>query len=194
MSADRSVPGVAEADARRPPRRAIAVAFHEAGHAVMGWHLGVAFRTISIRGTPRCRGWVWFCRDFSPGPHTVDKSALERAVLVYLAGPLAAWPYERRFRAPSAQHDLERAYRLIEQGCGSDEETRDRWARLRERAWNVLGRDDLWRAVSALARVLLARGTLTGREARTIIARAVGNPPSREQDASRAVAHPSTAE
>jgi hypothetical protein len=153
------------------PASPAAIAFHEAGHAVMGWHLGATFRSVSIRGGPHCRGWVWFCEDLAARGFD-----WERAALIYLAGPLAAWPHERRFRALSARLDLERAYDLVERACSSATEARERWGLLRERGWNVLGREDLWRAVRALARALLRRGTLTGREARAVISAACEHP------------------
>jgi hypothetical protein len=159
-----------------PAPGSTALAYHEAGHAVMGWHLGAGFRSVSIRRGPRCSGWVWFCEALPADKERIDSRDWERAVLIYLAGPLAAWPYERRFRAPSARQDLERAYALVEKTAGTAQEAREQWARLRELAWNILGREDLWRAVSALAQALLERETLTGREARRVIAAACGRP------------------
>jgi hypothetical protein len=160
---------------RGVPAHPSAIAFHEAGHAVMGWHLGAMFRSVSIRGGPHCRGWVWFCEDLAARDPT-QGSDWEHAALIYLAGPLAAWPHERRFRALSARRDLERAYDLVERACRSATQAREQWGQLRERAWNVLGREDLWQAVSALARALLRWGTLTGREARAVISAACEHP------------------
>jgi hypothetical protein len=148
-----------------------ATAFHEAGHAVMGWHCGARFRSVTIRARRGCEGAVWFCGALQ-GPRLREPGGRERAALIYLAGPMAAWPHERRFRAASARDDLEHAYDLVRLCAASPEDARARWSALRERAWNVLAEDHLLRAVTALAETLLVQGTLTGKAARALIARA----------------------
>jgi hypothetical protein len=85
--------------------------------------------------------------------------------MVYLAGPMAAWPFERRFRAPSAIADLVQADTLIESSVSSTKEQREYLAYLKERTWNVLDQDAIWRPLSALAELLVSRETLLGTEA-----------------------------
>ena len=149
-----------------------AVAFHEAGHAVMAWYLGRRFRSVSIVPRSGSRGRVWFCEPLSGWGRECVPAPSEEAVMIYLAGPLAAWPLERRFRAMSSIVDLTHAERLVARWAGPGADGAECLARLRERAWNVLGRDDLWRGVTVLARCLVRRKRITGSMARRIIANA----------------------
>lgn len=110
---------------------------------------------------------MWFCESLS-GADTDE--GLERAALIYLAGPMAAWPLERRFRSMRARTDLEQAYRLVQRLSGSAEELRERWAALKERAWNILAAEPVWDAVTHLAVALEERQTLSGLQARALLA------------------------
>lgn len=155
-----------------------AIAFHEAGHAVMGWRCGARFRSMTLRAARGASGGVWFCEALHPESLT-SPSQVERAALIYMAGPMAAWPFERRFRAASARRDLEQAYALVQQGAASWNDARARWGLLKERAWNILAEERAWRAVCALAQALIERETLPGRAARSLIERAwQSGPPS----------------
>jgi dienelactone hydrolase len=154
-----------------------ATALHEAGHAVMGWALGRRFRAVSVRARPGAAGWVWF--DAPLAPQGAPREAVETAALILLAGPTAAWPAERRFRARSAVEDLAHAYDLALRVSTSPRTARERYAAWRERAWNLLQDEALWRAVLALATALASRGTLPGSRARRLIEETAGlSPPA----------------
>jgi hypothetical protein len=137
----------------------------------MGWYCGVRCRSVTIRPGRGCQGWVWFCRSAAESVSPAER--LEHTVLIHLAGPLAAWPFERRFRAVSARRDLECAYGLVSGISCSPEEAIARLSRLKEQAWNTLGQEPLWKAVNAVAEALVKHATLTGREVRAIIAHVV---------------------
>lgn len=148
-----------------------AIAFHEAGHAVMGWCCGARFRSVTLRAARGASGGVWFCEALRPGS-LKSTSQVEKAALIYMAGPMAAWPFERRFRAATARRDLEQAYDLVQSGAASCNDARALWGLLKERAWNILAEERAWRAVCALAQALIECETLSGREARSLIERA----------------------
>ena len=132
----------------------------------MGWHLGIVFRSVTIRCGRGFEGWVWFCEPLGSAD---TPEGLERAVLIYLAGPMAAWPLERRFRSLRARTDLEQAYRLVQRISATPDEVPERWAALKERAWNPLAARPVWAAVTRLAMVLLERQTLSGLQARALL-------------------------
>ena len=156
-------------------QRLRAIAFHEAGHAVMGWHCGARFRSVTLRAARGASGGVWFCEALRP-ESLKSRPQVERAALIYMAGPMAAWPFERRFRAASARRDLEQAYALVQsltqQGAATWHDARALWGLLKERTWNILAEDRAWRAVCTLAQALIERETLSGRAARSLIERA----------------------
>lgn len=141
------------------------IAYHEAGHAVMGWYFRKRFRAISIVPTRASSGRVCFLEPLAGLGQDTDE-----AVMVHLAGPMAAWPMVGRFRSGGAIDDLAKAERLVREVAGGGDDPRERLARLKESTWNVLARDELWRAVTALAQNLLRSHKLTGSEARRIIA------------------------
>lgn len=147
-----------------------ALAYHEAGHAVMGWRLGRRFRAISIVPSMGSGGRVCFDeplgRDTDPAH---KKTSVGTAVMIYVAGPLAAWSLERRFRTVHGLVDLTRAEQLIRQNTSSTKVQQTCLTQLKERAWNILAEEDCWRAVVSLADALARYRKLTGKTARAII-------------------------
>ena len=149
-------------------RHSVAVAFHEAGHAVMAWHLGKRFRAVSIVGTAWSSGRVCFCEPFELLPAGAKSKVVGEEILMLLAGPMAAWPFEGRFRSARGVVDIALAERLARRYARTADPS-DWLTQLKEEAWNRLARTEMWCRVMALADALLERGKLPGRAARMFI-------------------------
>jgi hypothetical protein len=157
-----------------------AIAFHEAGHAVIACHLGRRLRQVSV--------------DFRRGlgltettcPPALTEADVRQEVMILLAGGEAEYrfaPYRRRFSA-GARFDIGRAFRLIRDLLDSKATTQDRrWIEPEaERVAKSLAEDVrllieqpvLWRGVRAAAAALLTQGRLPGMRAEAIIRMAAG--------------------
>lgn len=151
-------------------RVSAALAYHEAGHAVMGWCLGQRFRAISIVPSTGSQGRVCFDDALKEDTCAIHEGTpMASAVMIYMAGPLAAWSLERRFRAVHSLADLTRAEQLIRRHTASTPIEQTCLTQLKEKTWNMLAKDECWRAVVSLAEALMRYKKLTGKTARAII-------------------------
>lgn len=149
----------------------IAVAYHEAGHAVIGQKLGVPVRRVSIEPTEAYRGMVLIddpVRGIKDGDETSDRARLrvERTIIVRLAGPVA----QRKHRPSSwRRYHGSDDYRGLAglAACFYDGETLDAFIR-----WLELRTQDLveihMSAIDRVAQALLERKTLTSDEIKEI--------------------------
>ena len=169
----------ARVESREPrrQRRLRATAFHEAGHAVAAYHLHLRLRRISVGGDAGdVLGWLdlWLPR-VSPGDtgNIRRTQAVEREIIVLLAGAQAERVGLGRSSCPASGADFFEAMRRAEAICHTSEELSAclRWLQLRTHA---LIRSRTWRqAIDALAARLLERRTLGARETRAIIKAAI---------------------
>jgi hypothetical protein len=159
-----------------------AIAFHEAGHAVMSFAVNRAVRHVSIIPDGNIRGFVATTKGLATaqgGPSSFEPDArldgksegwIDREVMVIAAGPVA----ERRFLGQSqAKFAVEGDYRQLmwyaenrhRPGYG----VRERYvsymvALVEQRMSNV----KVWVQVEALAKALLERRGIAGKEAKGI--------------------------
>jgi hypothetical protein len=166
-----------------PPRRPLTlrdlVAYHEAGHAVVGHLLGFRLLGATIAPAGEFDGLACFDLDLhrerSPTRH-------RRLAATYAVGDVAMCRLWRRATGRTLEPDpptddgdgrLLRALAMEATMVGDDFAGPREWsafeARARRRAARLLARRPVWRAVEALARELTARGTLDGDEAGRII-------------------------
>jgi hypothetical protein len=145
-------------------------AYHEAGHAVAAFHVGVKTRAILV-----------IARDGSPGRHSLGsyiagmraglgrspqaQRHAENMALVCLAGPAA----QRRFSPKSmrryhGESDRRLAIDLLSRFTNSDEELRAYRRLIEARTRRMIARPETWRLVEGLAKRLLEKGSMTGAE------------------------------
>lgn len=162
----------------RSRRRLIAVAVHEAGHAVAAYHVNVRFRRIAIgKDTAKELGWLELWLTPHATAHgTVDvrtEHAIERSVIVLLAGSQAERMALGRAKYLGSGLDFFEAVRYAGYLCRTRREMSAylRWMQLRVRA---LVEIPTWRRpIEALAACLVQRRELGAREAHGIIRRAI---------------------
>jgi hypothetical protein len=158
-----------------------ATAYHEAGHAVVAWKLGIAFKKVTIVREGDAAGHVKYRAKAVPfriraalefGTLTDRQQAwaqwwAERHAVHCLAGMVA----QRKFSPRSVRNyhdegDRESALTGLER-LVPEEDLLLYWRIMRNRARRLI--DRYWEAVEALAQELLKRMTLTGDEAVKII-------------------------
>ena len=154
-----------------------ALAYHVAGHAVAAYILRQRFSKVSIvddadnlghlaHGGPHSKG---FHPEWDDSPRT--RTQAEKEIMVYFAGAAA----EKILTGtdPIESSDLTVAVGLTFALTASLEETLAylRWLQVRTK--ELLAVPHHWAAVGALAQELLARGEVSYRKARRVIARAV---------------------
>lgn len=154
--------------AERALRRLTALAYHEAGHAVVAVRLNHRLGRVTIRPD----------RD-GPVLGRARVEALDRRWGTDPTIVLAGYCAEKR-HAPSthwlggSQDDIGEADRALDRLCGpTTDDNRDAKADL-WRAWErgaleIVKDPDVWRAIEALAAALLEKKTLSGRAAKAII-------------------------
>jgi len=144
-------------------------AFHEAGHAVIIYHLGIEVRFATILPDHTSTGFVshgdLFCAPSDRAPGS-DRAVLERAIQICLAGPLAEARFYPRYRRPRESQDYDCASGLARYLAGSAGERE--FLRYQERETRVL-LDLYWSDVGHVARALLEHDQLPGTRVKDII-------------------------
>ncbi len=138
-----------------------ATAYHEAGHAVVALALGRPVHKVSILPTRDRLGWC----EYRKGVFRPTEDWLEREVLIALAGMAAEARHTGTYAREEASRDLKFARSLLVSRAG------DRRADRLERRFlakveAMLGDDELWAAVEAIAAALLVSGEISGRAAK----------------------------
>ncbi len=161
-------------------------AFHEAGHAVMAFELGIPIASADIVGDDDAAGRVltngsqrWMedmDTSYEEMPAWVRRR-LEGHIMMTWAGPLAGYMH-RKLDSAAAPTDQECAehgsfdFATIGQllfRAVTDEQERVAYGEwLRIRAWNMLHVPLVWREVEAVAEALAHRRRLSGRAVRTV--------------------------
>jgi len=155
---------------KKPPKPSHdhAIAYHEAGHAVLAHFLQV--RTVEVSIVADGSGRDGYTRHHASQMRALDATA--RAI-ISLGGMAAQKLYCPRFSDDRGGEDDERdAYDAVGHLARTRRETRVLLNCLGECARALLSKPRLWRAVKAVAEALLAKKTLTGKEVDGIIRKA----------------------
>jgi hypothetical protein len=160
-------------------------AYHEAGHAVMGFETGVArvtriwLREAEYLGTIAARTCVRTvpvkCKE-----HGAVLAHLQKVVDVLLGGMAAERIRYGRWFGPGAQGDIDKVVRILRSVSGERRRLVGQLAARFRKAINanrssvraLLSDPPRWAAVEAIAVALIERGGITGREARRLWATA----------------------
>lgn len=153
------------------------VAYHEAGHAVAAFYLGLRVREVSIVPDADGLGYVFwkpmpssFRPDVEVTPKVRDR--IEREAIATLAGPCAEEKAGGNDAWRTSGSDLEDSVALLGYLCTSDDELQAYLNLVCIRARNLVER--LWHSIDSLAHELLAKRRLSGEEVRRLIARTFG--------------------
>jgi len=144
------------------------VAFHEAGHVVVGHQLGLDLVDVDVladreggNGHTNFRAPDWFRPD---SPLDERKRAfVESVVTTFLAGSAAEARRAGFENAEASGFDVEAVAREWARYLGPSSELEGRLASLRMKAEQLVG--EHWPAIERLARTLLARRRVDAREA-----------------------------
>lgn len=153
------------------------VAYHEAGHAVAAFYLGLRVREVSIVPDADALGHVsWkpmppsFRPDAEVSPRVRDR--IEREAIATLAGPWAEEKAGGDDAWRTSGSDLDDSVALLQYLCASDDELQAYLHLVSIRARNLVER--LWDSIDALAHQLLAKRRLSGEEVRRLMVRTFG--------------------
>ena len=157
---------------RSLPATKNATAYHESGHAIMGWKLGVALKKVTIVPTADITGACHHDKLVRTRYPEMDESPstrlkMEKLAMIALAGPIAQRIYAARsFRNYHASLDYREAVDISEIVNGSSEQAKAwlKWLEIRTRD-DIKG---LWPIVKRLAQELLRAETLEAGEIQAI--------------------------
>ena len=159
-------------------------AYHEAGHHVLKWQLGIPLGKVTIKPDHE-KGFLGVNKSHRPAfkKEIIEKMCeykkttpaqtrrIENQIMVCLAGREAELIFRPRYIGMGgSSQDYEQAHRLLH--ILVDEISRQYrvyFKLLLLRTQDTLSATPVWCAVKRLAEELLEKGTLTGKEAREVI-------------------------
>jgi hypothetical protein len=142
-------------------------AYHEAGHAVVAYHLGIEIRHVTIVPNHSSAGHLAHGDLFCARGVGSDEANLERAIQLALAGPLTQTRFHRpSYRRRDGRQDYDCATGLARYLAGSAGERE--FLRYQERRTNDLI-DHYWNEIERVARALLECDELSGAAVKKII-------------------------
>jgi plasmid stabilization system protein ParE len=138
-----------------------AVAYHEAGHAVVALALGRPVHCVSVLPD---RVHLGTC-EFQKGVFRPSEDWIEREILISLAGLAAEARHTGNYAWNGAGRDLQYVRRLTVERAGERRAERLE-RRLLAKVEHLLAQEENWRAVELIVAELLRRGEISGRSAR----------------------------
>ena len=138
-----------------------AVAYHEAGHAVIALALGRPVHSVSVLPDRINLGTC----EFQKGAGRPSKDWIEREILISLAGLAAEARHTGKYAWNGAGRDLQYVRRLTVERAGERRAERLE-RRLLAKVEHLLAQKENWRAVELIVAELLRRGEVSGRAAR----------------------------
>ena len=144
-----------------------AVAYHEAGHAVVALTLGRPVTHVSILPNHEHLG---IC-EFGKGKARPTEDWLEREMLIALGGIAAEARFTGNYAWDGAARDQQYVHHLAVHRAGERRAERHQ-RRLLAKVENLLADKGCWRAVELIAAELLRCGEISGRAARHLLEQA----------------------
>jgi hypothetical protein len=136
-------------------------AYHEAGHAVIALTLDRPVHRVSVLPNRERLGQC----EFGKGRFKQSEDALEREILIALAGLAAEARHTGTYQMEAANRDLRYVRRLVLER--KSERAAPRYEeRLLSKVEAILNDDATWHAVELIAAELLKHGVISGRAAR----------------------------
>jgi len=152
-------------------------AYHEAGHAVVAFALGLPYRTISIKRDTDTLGRVHFFKMPSARAEYDtsyrQRGRLEPRIMSTLAGAIAEEIVKGTAGKLGAQKDREDAAELASRFTSSSREQQAYLKWLNVRTEELLRQRISLHRLHALAQELLVRKEMTGRECRAFLQRVI---------------------
>jgi hypothetical protein len=159
-----------------------ATAYHEAGHAVVTFWLGLRLRSLTIvpdltqGSTGSCHHSSLGLRGVDYSPSDKNRLRAERGIIVALAGMEA----QRRFRPRSvrhyhAWHDYRNAVDLASYFFGDADVLTQFMKFMVARTQHLLGESGVWDCVRTVADALLKQPTMIGHEVEALIRSSLRN-------------------
>jgi ATP-dependent Zn protease len=149
------------------PSQVTLTAYHEAGHAVVALIHDRPIHRVSILPNQERLGE---CK-FGKGVFRPSEDAVEREILIALAGLAAEARHAGRYALEGADRDLRYVRRLVLQR--KSERAASRYEeRMLAKVEALLGDEAVWQAVELIAAELLKHGTISGRAVRHLYERA----------------------
>lgn len=137
-------------------------AYHEAGHAVIALSLGRPLQKVTIAPNQIRLG---VCQ-IQKGRFRPSKDWIEDEILILLAGIAAEAKFSGEYDLRGAGEDLRYARRFSLQRAGSENQAERLERKLLTKTEYLLADEGHWAAVTAIAKELLARETISGRAAK----------------------------
>jgi len=147
-----------------------ATAYHEAGHAVMATILGRKIQKVTIASAHLQTGGVRLgvC-ELGKGRTKASHDAVEDEVLILLAGMVAEAQFTGQYCSLGASHDLRLVNRLLADRGGSERQFSRVQRRMLEKTEHLLSETAHAKAIALVARELITRTTISGRNVRHIV-------------------------
>src|SRR5688500_6239408 len=149
------------------PQHDVLTAYHGAGHAVIALCHDRPVHRVSVLPNRERLGQC----EFGKGRFKPSEDALEREILIALAGLAAEARHTGKYHLAAADHDLRYVRRLV-----LDRKRERAAARYEDRMLSkgeaMLGDEETWRAVELIAAELMKHGVISGRAARHLFEQA----------------------
>ena len=155
-------------------KRAIATAYHEAGHAVLAMVLGRPIHKVTIApGQLQVGGVRLGACHIKKGRVKASRDWIEDEVLILLAGMVAESHFTGEYCTRGANQDLLAAKRLLQTRASNERQFERLLRRMLDRTEHELADDAHAAAVEQIAAELLARTTISGRSVQHIYEQAL---------------------
>jgi len=153
----------------RKERALLSVAYHEAGHAVAAFALGVPVQRATIVPGEESAGHIKhakiFPRSDSPEWDTSyrNRGRAERSVIIFLAGDIAERHHNPKRRRGDAG-DRHAAIRLLDAFARSDDHLQKWFKALMQETDDIITSKRWWPKVEAVAQALVQHRKMSGKE------------------------------
>jgi ATP-dependent Zn protease len=146
-----------------------AIAYHEAGHAVVALALGQPVHRVSVRPKEQ---WLGRC-EFQKGRIRPARDPVETQILIMLGGLAAEARHTGQYALDGAARDLWAVRSLTEKRAASDKQVDRLERRLLDKTEHLLNQPGVWQAVESIAGELLLKTEISGRSARHLFEQAL---------------------